>query len=182
MLKLADNPPVLFPAVGSVRELSGTWWVAHTKSRNEKAFAWDMLSRQIPYYLPMIRRTIFSGGRRRAGLVPLFPSYVFLSGDEHARYAALKTDRVCTVIEVPDQRQILDELAAIERVLFGEAQLDPCPFAIVGNRVRIARGPFRGIVGRVVRRDNVTRLVLEISILGRGAEMDIDADLLEAVE
>src|SRR5262245_27833929 len=84
MIKLSDNPPMLHPAVSSLRELTGQWWVAHTRARNEKALAWEMARRDVGYFLPMIRRTIFSGGRRRRSLVPLFPSYVFLSGDDQA--------------------------------------------------------------------------------------------------
>jgi len=53
MLRLSDNPAILTPEVQSVTELSGTWWVAHTKARFEKAFAWDMLSHGIGYFLPM---------------------------------------------------------------------------------------------------------------------------------
>jgi transcription antitermination factor NusG len=182
MLKLSENPPMLHPAVSSLRELTGPWWVAHTRARNEKAFAWEMTRREIGYFLPMIRRTIFSGGRRRRSLVPLFPSYVFLSGDQQARHVALQTDRVCQVIPVDDQQQLVDELASIERILSTDASIDPVPFAVVGAMVRVSRGPFRGIVGRVVRRDNVTRLILSVSILARGAEMDIDADVLEPLE
>ena len=33
MLKLSDNPAILTPEVQSLTELSGTWWVAHTKAR-----------------------------------------------------------------------------------------------------------------------------------------------------
>ena len=33
MLKLSENPAILTPEVQSVAELSGTWWVAHTKAR-----------------------------------------------------------------------------------------------------------------------------------------------------
>jgi len=182
MLKLSDNPPALYPAVGSVRELTGQWWIVHTKSRNEKALAWELLNREIAYFLPLVRRTIFSGSRRRHGLTPLFPSYLFISGDALDHEAALRSERVSKVIAVNDQRQLLDELSSLERVLNCPVQLDLCPFAVVGRRVRVSRGPFRGIVGRIVRRDTIARLVLEISILGRGAEMDIDADLLEAVE
>lgn len=70
----------------------------------------------------------------------------------------------------------------IERVLCTDASIDPVPFAIVGKLVRVARGPLKGVVGRVIRRDNITRLVMSVSIVARGAEMDIDADVLEAME
>src|SRR4051812_22597374 len=105
MLKLSENPPVLSPAVGSLRELTGPWWVVHTRPRNEKAFAWELIDKHVPYFLPQIKRTIFSGGRRRAGMLPLFPSYVFIAGGAEARLAALQTQRVCTVIAVPDQTE-----------------------------------------------------------------------------
>lgn len=182
MLKTCDNPPVLFPPVASVRELLGPWWVAHTKARNEKAFARELITREVPYFLPQVRRIFFSGGRRRVSLVPLFGSYVFVAANDEQRHAALCTNRLCSLIAVEDQRQFLDELAAIERLVNGGVSLDPSPFAVVGQMVRIARGPFRGIVGRVIRRDNVLRLAVHVSILGRGAEMEIDSELLEPLD
>lgn len=182
MLKLADNPPVLFPDVPTLRDVAGTWWVAHTKARNEKALAWDLISHEVAYYLPLIRRTIFSGGRRRMSLVPLFSSYVFVAGSDEIRQTVLATNRVCNIIPVENQPGLIDELSTIEQLLANGAQIDPCPFAVVGKRVRIARGPFRGVLGTVIRKDNVLRLVVQVSILGRGAEMEINSDVLEAAE
>ena len=74
MLKLADNPPRLHPAISDLAAQPGCWWVAHTKSRSEKAFAWDLLRRDIRYFLPMTERVRFSGGRKRHVLMPLFQS------------------------------------------------------------------------------------------------------------
>jgi len=76
-------------------------------------------SPEIAYFLPLVRRTIFSGSRRRHGLVPLFPSYLFISGDALDHEAAVRSDRVSQVIAVDNQRQLLDELATLERVLNG---------------------------------------------------------------
>lgn len=69
MLKLSENPAILTPEVQSLNELTGTWWVAYTKPRFEKAFAWDMLSRGIGYFLPMREKITFSGGRKRHVMV-----------------------------------------------------------------------------------------------------------------
>ena len=33
MLRLSDNPTILTPKVESLTELSGAWWVTHTKAR-----------------------------------------------------------------------------------------------------------------------------------------------------
>src|SRR5688500_18328930 len=81
MLKLADNPPVLSPWVARLRDLAGRWWVAHTKARFEKAFAWDLVNLGIGHFLPMVDRVRISGGKRRHAKIPLFSSYVFICGN-----------------------------------------------------------------------------------------------------
>jgi transcription antitermination factor NusG len=57
--------------------------------------------------------------------------------------------------------------------------LDAYPFAVMGQRVKISRGPFEGISVTVVRRDNIDRLVLSIDVLGQRASMEIDTDLFK---
>ena len=182
MLKLSDNPPILSPLAESLEELTGRWWVAHTKSRCEKAFAWELTDRGIGYFLPLIEQVRISGGKRRQVLHPLFGGYVFFCGDEEDRYRALTTNRLCSTIEVSDQKGLLAELTAIEKALAGKAQLDPYPSLAVGRRCRIRVGAFQGLEGVVVRRDKLTRIVLQVSILGQGAAMEIDADLLEVLD
>lgn len=182
MLKLADNPPVLPNGIHSLSELPGTWYIAHTKARNEKAFAWDLAAAGVGYYLPMISRVHFSGGRKRHVLKPLFPSYVFFNGDEPQRYRALTTNRLCQVISVTDQPALARELLAIEQAINSKVSIDLYPFAAVGQRVRIAAGPLMGLEGIVVERGKLSRIVLQVSMLGQGAAVQTDADLLEPAE
>jgi hypothetical protein len=153
--------------------------VGHTKARCEKAFAFDLLARGVPYFLPMVETVRVSGGRKRRGMVPLFGGYVFFCGGDDERYAALATDRLCQVIEVADQGRLVRELSSLDKALAGRAPLDLYPFAAVGQRCRVVAGPFRGLEGIVVRRDGASRLVLEVRVLGQGASMEIDAALLE---
>jgi len=183
MLKLSENPAILTPEVQSLTELSGTWWVAHTKARFEKAFARDMLSYGIGYFLPMREKIIFSGGRKRRVVVPLFTSYVFFCGDEKDRYTALTTNRLCQTIEVIDQDGLIKELSRIEKALLSKAIIDNYPRLPVGSPCRIISGPMMGIEGVVIERKDVkARMVLEVTILGQGAVVEIDADLLEPID
>ncbi len=181
MLKPSDNPPILFPDSG-VLARPCRWWVAHTKARFEKSFAWDLHAKCIGYFLPLIDRVTISGGRKRHVMMPLFPSYVFFCGDEHARYTALTTGRLCRVIEITDQQGLIAELASVHRALEGKAILEPYLMAAVGERCRITAGPFEGLEGVVVRVNGTARLVLQVGILGQGASMEIDADLVEPVD
>ncbi|MCD6303783.1 MAG: hypothetical protein J7M21_02335, partial [Planctomycetes bacterium] len=127
MLRVCDNPPMVPPGTTTLAVLPGRWYVAHTRSRFEKAFAWDMLHRGIGYFLPLVERLRLSGGRRRRVLLPLFPSYVFFCGREQQRYIAMTTNRLCQVLEVADQRKLIKELTAIERALAGQARLEVHP-------------------------------------------------------
>jgi transcription antitermination factor NusG len=175
---------MIYPEAGEgPAGLAGPWWVARTKSRFEKAFAGDLAARGIAYFLPMIERVTFSGGRKRRGMMPLFNGYVFFCGDQEARHKALLTDRVAQVLEVRDQARFVEEITALHRVIRAGGVLDPYPFASVGAHCRVARGPLMGTEGTVVSRDNgAARLVLQVSMLGQGAALEIDADVLEAVE
>ena len=173
---------MVFPTVESITQFEGTWWVAHTKSRFEKAFAWDLLRSEIGYFLPLIKRVTVSGGRKRHGMAPLFQSYVFFCGQGEDRYTAMTTDRLCQTIPVADQKRFVAEIAAIEKGLAGRMQLDPYPFAAVGNRCRVRSGPLQGMEGVVVQRGKLSRLVLEVNTLGQGAAVEIEADLLEPAD
>ena len=179
---LTENPAILTPQVQSLTELTGTWWVARTKARFEKVFAWDMFSHGIGYFLPMREKIIFSGGRKRCVMVPLFTSYVFFCGTEQDRYMALKTNRLCQTIEVIDQDSLVEELVSIEKALLSKAIIDNYPQLPVGGHCRIKSGPMMGIEGVVIeRKDTKARMVIEVTILGQGAVVEIDSDLLEPV-
>ena len=183
MLKPSQNPAILTPEVESLTELTGTWWVGYTKPRFEKAFAWSLYSHGIGYFLPMREKIIFSGNRKRRIMVPMFTSYVFFCGTQEDRYTALTTNRVCHTIEIADQDCLINELVSIEKALLSKAIIDNYPRLPVGGRCRIISGPMMGIEGVVIRRQNTkARMVLEVTILGQGAVVEIDADLLEPVE
>jgi len=182
MLKCCENPPILSPSTGSLAEFAGDWWVAYTRARNEKALAWDLLSHNIAYFLPLVERLRFSGGRRRRVLLALFPSYVFLCGDAADRHAAMATNRVCQTIRVGDRPSFVRELQSIECALNRGAMLDLCTQPAVGARCRVAAGPLHGLEGVVIRRAKTARLVLQVSFIGQGAVVEIDADLLELVD
>ena len=187
MLKLSENPPVLHPSMTSVADATGPWWVAHTKARAEKVFAWDLTDRGVGYFLPLAARTTFSGGRKRHLMLPLFPSYVFFCGDETARYRALSTGRLCHVLPVIDQRRMVSELTQLERAIRCGAGLRPLTGPAVGERCRVIAGPFAGVEGVVAGpvRVRATRgpalLALQVSLLGQGAVLEIEWELLEVV-
>jgi transcription antitermination factor NusG len=165
-------------------EVPGQWYVAHTRSRQEKILVTELSRLAVFNYLPLVRRTTRSPNTRRfsRSVVPVFPGYVFFKGTEEQRYIALRTNRVANVLEVPGQEQLLAELVQIQHLL---ASTDA--FAIgrrlkVGDWARIIAGPLQGLEGIVVRHSGRLRLTLNVTILGQSASVEVEHDVVERIE
>lgn len=182
MLSVSQNPPIIWPEVESIRNFAGQWWVAHTKSRNEKALAHDLITRQISYFLPMTLKVRRKSRRTIKSLLPLFGGYLFFCGDENQRTELLRTDRVANLIEVVDQKKLLGELVQIEKVLQTGEPLVPHRYIKIGQKCRVIAGPLMGLLGIVVTTKNATRLVLQVDMLGQAASVEIDIDMIELVD
>ncbi len=144
MLSLKDNPPVKLTDVSTLGLVCGDWFVGHTKARNEKAFAWELVRLEVPYFLPMIEKVTFSGGRKRRNMAPLFPGYVFFCGDGDTRYNAMRTGRLCQAIPVAERLAFVSEIVQVDRMLLSGSDVEYYPHAAVGRRVRVIGGPLRG--------------------------------------
>ncbi len=186
MLNLKDNPPVKPTAISALGEIKGDWYVAHTKGRNEKAFAWDLVRKNVPHFLPMVEKVTFSGGRKRRNMAALFPGYVFFAGNGDTRLDAFSTNRLCQIIDVRDQVGLVSELSQIDIVLTTGHDVAYFPHAAVGKRVRVNGGPFEGSEGVVIEHQEADArettdglmVVLSVSILGVGAGIRVPPSLL----
>jgi len=182
LLKADENPSIIWPEEKSVRDFTGIWWVAHTKSRNEKALAQDLIRKDINYFLPMSWKVRRRRGRTMRSLLPLFSGYLFFCGQENQRIELLRTNRVANLIEVKDQEKLLEELLQIERALRAGAPLVPHKYIKVGQHCRVIAGPLAELEGIVVQTKTVTRLVLQVDMLGQATSVEIDTDMIERVD
>ena len=182
MLKVSENPPLLWPEVESIRNFAGQWWVVHTKSRNEKALAHDMIRRNISYFLPMTWKISRKSRRTIRSLLPLFGGYLFFCGSEIDRLEVLRTDRVANLIEVKDQQKLLRELEQIEQALQAGVPVAPHKYIKEGQKCRVIAGPLMGLEGVVSRSRGAARLVLQVDMLGQAASVEIDVDMIEIAE
>ena len=181
-LQMPENPPIRAPRLSSVVDAGAPWWLAHTRSRMEKAFVRDLIYLGIEYFFPLVSRIRYSGGRKRRWLIPLFSGYVFYSGNEQARYQCMCTGRLCQTIQVTDQETLVCELRAIEAAMENGFTLAPAKTATVGQRCRVKSGPLKGVEGHTVRIDDRSMILLSVQMLGQGGLVEIEADLLEPIE
>jgi transcriptional antiterminator RfaH len=143
--------------------------------RQEKAVARHLRAARIAYYLPqVVKEDRTPAGRRIRSVVPLFTSYLFLLGDDAERLAALRSNRLVRVMEVPDQDALVHDLRQLHQMLSSGLTVLPEPVMPVGARVRIKTGAMAGIEGIVVRRGKREQFVAMVHFLGQGAMVEFE--------
>jgi len=179
-LTASKNPPACFPddlfSVSSPDNTDRIWWVIQTKSRQEKALAWDLAGRRIKYFLPLVSKPQKCQGRMRASIVPLFNGYLFVKGSLDDRQNTLRTGRVAQIMKVEDQAGLLNELHNIANAAAQNITMELCDFVKRGQRVQIIDGPLKGLEGIVQKQKNRTRLVLTVDAIRQAAAVEIALD------
>jgi transcription antitermination factor NusG len=158
------------------------WWVVYTKSRQEKAFSRQLIVNQIPHYLPLVKKTYVSCGRKFNAQVPLFPGYVFMYGSEQERICSLTTNRVSRILAVADPARLRADLDQIHRLICTGAPLTVEQRLAPGNRIRIRHGAMAGLEGTVLVRRGKTRLIVAVTFLQQGVSVEVDDFSLEPID
>jgi transcription antitermination factor NusG len=159
------------------------WFAAYTNSRHEKCVASQFAERRIESFLPLYA-TRHRWRNRCEMLVelPLFRNYVFVRIDprERVRVRVLEVPGVLspvgfgrTLAPLPDF-----EIEALRSGL-GQRKIEPHPYLVIGERVRIRAGPMVGMEGVLVRKKNNFRVVLALDVIMQSVAVEVDADDLE---
>ncbi len=168
-----DNPPSK-PFEGSIHEKEGTWWVAKTKPRQEKAFAFDLLEYGIDYYLPYYeKKTMRSDGKFRKSYLLLFPSYVpFISENP---FQLLSKNKISTILPIRDQVLFKTQIHQIFLSITNSLRIEPVDYCEWhdGDVAIIGSGPLKGISGKIGKKSS--GLILNVDGLGT-AKIKVDHD------
>ncbi len=187
-MPILQREPDLFPAdlleqAEPAGDNGSPWWALYTMSRREKQLTRQLHRWEIPFYAPLIeRRTRSPGGRVRVSHVPLFAGYVFLRGNEEARYRALTTNCVSRTLSVPNPADLVRDLRQIQQMIACGAPLSPEARLQPGMKVRVRNGPLFGLEGVVVTRRGQQRLLVAVKFLQQGASVLLDDFQVERID
>lgn len=178
-MPLLSQEPDLYPehllnVAEADEDTDRVWWVLHTRPRQEKSLVRQLHRAQIPYYLPLIARRWRWRGRTMTSHLPLFPSYVFLFGNQQEHVSALSTSRILRSLEVPDQAVLWQDLRQIHRLIAAGLPITPECRLTSGMKVEITSGPLAGLKGRILRSASGQRFVVQIDFIQRGASVVLD--------
>jgi transcriptional antiterminator RfaH len=174
-------PADLFAPDAPVRS-ERIWWVLHTKPRQEKSLARQLLQAQAPFYLPCIGKRSLIRGRLFTSQVPLFTSYLFLLANRQERIAALSTKRTVNALEVADQEALWRDLDQVSRLISLGLPITPEEKLEPGDLVEVSTGPLAGLRGTVLRAAAGRRFVVQVDFIQKGASILLEASNLIPLE
>ncbi len=163
-------------------EIDRNWWAVFTRTRQEKALARELERLAVPFFLPLLTKPNYIRNRVVESYVPLFPGYIFLFATEEERIRSLTTNRVTSLLIVPDQDQLRHDLVQLHRLIEAKAPLSLEERLQPGQRVRIRHGSLCGLEGTITeRRGGKRRLLVAVEFLKHGVSVEIDDFMVEGV-
>lgn len=159
------------------------WWALYTRHQHEKTVA-DMLSAKgFEVFLPLYESMRRWKDRQKMLSLPLFPCYVFVRGGLNRRLQVVSTPGVHMILNHGDRVATIPEMEidSIRKTLEGSFRVEPHPFLKCGERVRVIRGTLEGVEGVLVRKKNISRLVLSVAMVAQSVAVEIDAADVEPV-
>ena len=162
---------------------SDSWYALYTRHQHEKMVDQVLTNKGFNTFLPLYATIHNWKDRTKALTLPLFPCYVFLKGGIDRRLHILTTPGIYGLVSSAGQPAVIPdtEIEAIRRVVESGAHVEAHPYLKCGNWVRVKCGPLTGIEGILVRKKNISRLVLSVEILGTAAAIEVAAFQVEEV-
>ena len=167
---------------------SKRWYACYTRARHEKKVDEHLHLRGFETYLPLIERERQWKDRKKRVEFPLFPSYVFVRFSKADVHQVLQTPGVSTIVRLNGELAAIpdEELEDVRRLVAGVHETgdepEPVPYFEEGQPVRVMDGPFKGMRGQVVERRGRRRVLVGLSAIRQGLEVDIGAENLEPVK
>ena len=154
-----------------------SWWALYARHQHEKRVAEMLSCKGIEVLLPLYEARSRWKDRNKMHSLPLFPGYLFVRTTHDRKLHVLTTPGVHMILHRGQEIAIIpdNEIEAIQKAVSTCAEVEPHPYLKCGTRVRVACGPLEGVYGILVRKKNVSRLVLSVDMLAQSVSVEVCA-------
>ena len=153
------------------------WFALWTRSRHEQVVREQLEQKQIEAFLPTVTKWSRWKDRKKKIDWPLFPGYCFARFDPRERLPILKCTGVVSIISFEGEPAVIPEheIQGIRQLVESDLAYDPCPMIREGMMVEVVHGPLKGVIGRLIRKNEKARLVLSVDLIGQAVSVEVDA-------
>ena len=157
------------------------WYALYTRSRYEKKVDRLLKEKGVTSFLPLNEVYHRWSDRRQKVLMPLFSCYVFVFIALKDRFKALQTDGAIKLVSFNGKPAVIpdDQISMIKRILDEKVSIYQADSFTPGKKVKIFRGPLKGVEGTLIRKNNKNRLVIAIEGIKQALSIEIDYRDLE---
>jgi len=159
------------------------WFAVRVKSNYEKPVSAILRGKGFEEFVPTYRTKRYWSDRTKVVDVPLFPGYLFCRLDLNRRLPLLTTPGFLYLVgkgktpESIDEREIL----AVQSIMRSGLPALPWPSIAVGQKIRLERGPLRGLDGIVAKIADQHRIYVNVTLLQRSVFVQIDPDWVRSL-
>lgn len=156
-----------------------SWFVMRTKPRNEFKVFEQIISKDIEAFLPKVERIRIWSDRKKKIFVPLFPSYLFIYGDNNERLNAISNTIGAMGYLMYRKRPAVITEKEIENIKISLIEPDRIKVEAIqiteGDTVEITYGPFIGLTGIIKEIRGSYKLVVNITELSASLNIELNA-------
>lgn len=155
------------------------WFAIYTLSRHEKTVAQHLKVQEIEHFLPLctVQRK-WKDGSRQTIRFPLFPSYLFVRITRKQRVSVLQVPGVLSIVGGGKEAFSVTH-QYIQFLQENLTKLEPYPYLVTGETLRIKTGSMAGMQGILVRAKSGFRVVVTLELIKRSVAVELDAANLE---
>lgn len=162
------------------------WYAIYTKTRAEKKVFERMEELGIEAFLPLIKTVRQWSDRKKTVVLPLIPSYVFVSLPENELNITLPIQGTVNVLKHLGKPAKIREVEIDNlRILSSNNEskdISNCINVVKGDAIEVINGPFMGLIATCIKEGNNHRVVVKIDALGSCFNVNIPLSFLRKIE
>lgn len=164
-----------------------SWYLIYTKPRQETLAQANLERQGYGVYLPKLRQMRRRRGKQEAVVEPLFPRYLFIHLDTQSdNWGPIRsTFGVASLVRFGSEpAQVPNGLVAHLKAQEGQEGLHEWaePKMKVGDRVRVAEGPLKGVEGILLAKSGQERVMLLLEMLGKEVRTHLATGQIEPAD
>lgn len=153
------------------------WYLLYTSPKQEKKVSEQLLSVNIPHYLPTIKSARRWSDRLKILTTPMFPRYLFAYlGQQEEYYKSLATKGSLYFVRFGGQiTRVADSVVNDLKILVEKGGQFEIVFTELekGEMLTISEGPLRNLNCEVVRYKNKDMILVRVSLLKRSVLVEL---------
>lgn len=159
------------------------WYALAVRYQHEQKTERALRSKGLETLVPLYRSERQWSDRVKEIELPVFAGYVFCHFPLTRKMQVTDTPGVGQIVGFGGRPAALEdsEIAGIRRVTESKQRWIPWPYLKAGDRVRVERGPMRGLEGTLLRTKDALRLVIGVELLQRSIAVELDREAIGPV-